>query len=100
MQDTLTMAELAEPHDYDGSHFAVTDQGGQYKVLAFTSAGPIVQGMQTAQLARLVQTGRRVAAGQVRCRFDFARDLEGVEGDIVFDASSTRGVAPEAVFIR
>ena len=78
--------------------YATTDAGGIYEMVASTDAGVIVRGRRTGTLARIVQTGRVARNGEVRVRFEFARDLGDLAGTLAFDADHCGGRAPLQVF--
>ena len=63
--------------DFEAEGFKLADV---VAFLATTDAGAIVRGRNTGTLARIIQTGNAVRGGQVRVRFEFARDLGDAAG--------------------
>lgn len=97
MRDSITLDEIRDLQTRT-PWVATTDQGGSFNVIARTDAGVIVRGVGTGIHARIVQTGRVRRNGQVRVRFEFARDTEDWAGTFAFDSTRTSGLTPADTF--
>lgn len=92
--DSITRAEIslaACDNPWHGRYFSA-DTGASFDVIAQTPVGPIVRGVRTGALGRVVRTGNRVDySGQVRARIEFARDSGDAIGTLTFDGDRVGG---------
>lgn len=98
MNSTITLDEIRD-REIRTHWIATTDEGGHFAIVAITPAGVIVRGERTEIHARVIPIGTRVRPdGQVRVRFEFARDTGDRDGTFIFDGTTAKGLAPAPAF--